>query len=461
MPSSPLYTTRLSGRTIRLLHIEPGEADSPLQCSLKLKELDGSAVPYFALSYVWGSTTDRKRITCNGHVTEITTNLHSLLLEYRRRGVDGNDLETPLWVDALCICQTDDEERTTQVRMMQNIYKQAEAVIIWLGPMASKDHHIDLQTLGMINAPFKRYMGLPLYTIHSVSSFDKWLADRLTDQHFKELAKFLQTPWFQRIWVVQELLFARKLRVWRGDMVLDEEDILSGAYHMMAMNNITVRLQLGVDENSNRMQITNAGRLEALRKEKAEGDQLNMLSLLLATRCLQATDRRDKIFALVGLASDMDESFVDYGKDIREIVTELSRMLLGGQLDSLPSPLDVLSYITRPDGEREDLPSWVVEWTLFSDRSLFVALAGVYPTEPPYVTEKPIMHFEDEKVRLASYADLMSLTQYSDTYRPRRPHRIHIPHRRLPTLHVPPDPHARAHNHQHRQSIHTLARAMQ
>jgi hypothetical protein len=72
-----------------------------------------------------------------------------------------------------------------------------------------------------------------------------------------------------------------------------------------------------------------------------------MLSLLLATRPLQATDRRDKIFALVGLASDVDESFVDYSKDIEDIVTELSHMFLSGKLESTTSPLGYLSYITR------------------------------------------------------------------------------------------------------------------
>jgi hypothetical protein len=161
MPSSPLHPTRLLGRTIRLLHVVPGEEDSPIQCSLSFRGLDDTAVTYFALSYVWGPSTDRQRITCNSHVTKITTNLHSLLHEFRRRGMKGNDLDTPVWADALCINQSDDVERTTQVRMMQDIYKRAEVVIIWLGAMAPRSNHIDIQTLSMINAPWKRYMGVP------------------------------------------------------------------------------------------------------------------------------------------------------------------------------------------------------------------------------------------------------------------------------------------------------------
>ena len=44
------------------------------------------------------------------------------------------------------------------------------------------------------------------------------------------------------------------------------------------------------------------------------------LYLLTATRCFEATDRRDKIFALVSLTSDIDRSFVDYSKSYEEVI---------------------------------------------------------------------------------------------------------------------------------------------
>jgi hypothetical protein len=98
-----------------------------------------------------------------------------------------------------------------------------------------------------------------------------WLAQRLIDENFTELAKFLQTPWFQRIWIVQELLSAREVRVWRGNMVFDENDILEGAYRIMSLHNINVRLQLGAENTLNRVQITCAGRLKELRQVVASG----------------------------------------------------------------------------------------------------------------------------------------------------------------------------------------------
>ena len=38
-----------------------------------------------------------------------------------------------LWVDAICINQTDDSERSQQVRSMAKIYEDARRVLVWLG----------------------------------------------------------------------------------------------------------------------------------------------------------------------------------------------------------------------------------------------------------------------------------------------------------------------------------------
>ena len=69
------------------------------------------------------------------------------MLEYRRRGVI-----IPLWVDAVCINQTNISERTTQVRMMRTIYSRAACVLVWLGEAEATDD-IALLLLKIMNAP--------------------------------------------------------------------------------------------------------------------------------------------------------------------------------------------------------------------------------------------------------------------------------------------------------------------
>jgi hypothetical protein len=103
MSSSQVYPTPLSGRSIRLLRIDPGASDSIPKCSLVSASLDDDSLQYFALSYVWGSSADRENIVCNGYVIEVTSNLYAFLLEYRRRVMNGGEEDAAMvvWVDAL------------------------------------------------------------------------------------------------------------------------------------------------------------------------------------------------------------------------------------------------------------------------------------------------------------------------------------------------------------------------
>jgi vancomycin permeability regulator SanA len=58
----------------------------------------------------------------------ITQNLH-IALQYLRQ----KDKPRLFWIDAICINQTDLEERSAQVLKMKDIFEKANDVVIWLG----------------------------------------------------------------------------------------------------------------------------------------------------------------------------------------------------------------------------------------------------------------------------------------------------------------------------------------
>ena len=88
------------------------------------------APEYDALSYVWGDPTDTTVIICNGIELSIGTPLHVAL----RHFLDGAAQPLrPLWVDAICLDQQDDDEKAHQIPSMGNIYKLATRTLIWLG----------------------------------------------------------------------------------------------------------------------------------------------------------------------------------------------------------------------------------------------------------------------------------------------------------------------------------------
>jgi hypothetical protein len=86
-------------------------------------------LPYTALSYAWGSLERNVPILLNGMLFHITHNLSTALDRLQHL-----DIFQPLWVDASCINQGDDKEKTEQVQRMWSVYNDAESVIAWLGP---------------------------------------------------------------------------------------------------------------------------------------------------------------------------------------------------------------------------------------------------------------------------------------------------------------------------------------
>ena len=117
----------LVGEQIRLLTIRPGRKDDPLRCDLSLADWD-HLLDYEALSYAWGSFTDRRKIRLNDRIIFVTRNLRNALSAFRY-------LDKPriLWVDALCINQNSMLEKNHQIRLMDQIYSKTSLVKIWLG----------------------------------------------------------------------------------------------------------------------------------------------------------------------------------------------------------------------------------------------------------------------------------------------------------------------------------------
>ncbi|RFU23968.1 hypothetical protein B7463_g12370, partial [Scytalidium lignicola] len=87
---------------------------------------------YFAVSYVWGTAPDRNpthEIILNNRRFSIAANLHAALQFYRASYVTTYRF----WVDAICINQANDQEKSAQIPLMRDIYHFAISVLAWLG----------------------------------------------------------------------------------------------------------------------------------------------------------------------------------------------------------------------------------------------------------------------------------------------------------------------------------------
>jgi hypothetical protein len=83
---------------------------------------------YIALSYTWGSPSDRSLLEVNGRKLYVPTNLYQALQQ-----LQVEECQDSLWADSICINQEDKDEKAALVPKMDKIYAEASRVIAWLG----------------------------------------------------------------------------------------------------------------------------------------------------------------------------------------------------------------------------------------------------------------------------------------------------------------------------------------
>jgi hypothetical protein len=115
MSTSPLPYRSLGENQIRLIRLLPGAEDDPLSLQILSPVSLGNVSSYHALSYVWGDVNNTKLATIQGIVFPITANLADFLQCYRRELRKRIDT---LWIDAICVDQTNNDEKSAQIPLM-------------------------------------------------------------------------------------------------------------------------------------------------------------------------------------------------------------------------------------------------------------------------------------------------------------------------------------------------------
>jgi hypothetical protein len=88
---------------------------------------------------MWGDSMVTEPISLDNEEFLVTTSLHAALRQMR-----GKAETIIVWVDAICIDQSNVDERSSQVGMMGAIYSSALLVYAWLG----KEMRIQMLLLG-------------------------------------------------------------------------------------------------------------------------------------------------------------------------------------------------------------------------------------------------------------------------------------------------------------------------
>lgn len=333
----PHYRALGEGR-FRIMILNPGTAGSKIKAYLA--EHDFLDPPeYSALSYTWGDEPPVHQIDLNYEPHDIPTNLFHALRRLR-----SPVYHVFLWVDFLCINQSDEAEKGTQVKRMADIYQKAKNVWIWLGEEDWKSK-------------------LVMKFIPQVNRHD-FLWDELwwKRDEFIAFNHFLERPWFRRRWVIQEAAHSANSVILCGDRQVKMDDFVSSVRLVRQKLYDTPSSVYGTEGYSDDILInfrdSAATRLldiiSAAFDRSDEGDilrtyrRLSLEVLVDLSSFCETKKPQDAIFALLSLANDLkptpnhhsrDLIEPDYNKGLLEVFAEfIMHCCRSGSLDIICRP---------------------------------------------------------------------------------------------------------------------------
>ncbi|KAG4433968.1 hypothetical protein IFR05_010548 [Cadophora sp. M221] len=354
--------------SIRLAHISPGPPSSPLSITLHPVPLFTTPPPtYEALSYTWGPPTPKSHIQLHGLTVPVTPSL-SIALEHLRLP----DRERIVWIDALCINQSSTPEKTSQVRMMRDIYALSSRVVVWLGP-ADNTSKTCVDFLKQVSLqPFANQEAEETWLVN-------FMNDPSNDVIWKSIFDFTRREYWRRMWIVQEIVTARNISVYCGPHELSWDEVLKFMY--LVYRNLGALSKHRRPEMVTRFMNVCDGLLPANlnNMKNTEGRHGSLWANLSFFRYYRSTDERDKVFSVLGISSvegETRESLcgrIDYEMGVKEVFIESVR-LCGKYVGQGYGPLTVICLST-PWAGNASLPSWVPDWTYWPD---MMALQGIY-----------------------------------------------------------------------------------
>jgi len=305
-----------------------------------------------ALSYCWGSVKKLESVfverrssisSVNGPITEfddlsITESLCSALKHIRPQ----NGTRT-VWIDAICINQQDEAERSAQIMRMRDIYKFARRVVIWLGP-ESKDSKLALETLEYLGVQVecsKDTYGMESPDTTEEDWFHPLTVLPYTAEQWDAIHDLMARPWFGRLWVCQEAHLANP----RATMQCGMYECLWSRF-LRAVCAIRVKQQpLSTDLR---------GRAELIHPLAPYVEQ-PLLDVLDMSRSKQCSDERDRVYGLLGLMplGCARSIFPDYSLSAGTVMKDLFLIYL-----HQTSRLDMLEFCD-PLVQHVDGTTWV------------------------------------------------------------------------------------------------------
>jgi hypothetical protein len=327
--NAKFYRQQVGDGQVRILTVQPGSHLDPISCTMR--EIKTKNAPsYDAVSYCWTHGVDLFPITVNGFDDfRVPANLIACL-----RRVRNIESERHVWIDAICINQGDETEKSEQVQQMPKIYGNGWQTLIWLGETEPDFPSCPVRDHGYCNTRG--------FSSIEHGSMLQLLEDFLQIAEKNSLRpddKYLLRVWWKRLWCVQEFMLSPRVpKIMIGPHLVAWSDFVAVSGKII-----------------NPLFRWHAGDLE---QWQAANRKRSLLELLrITSTSFACTDPRDRIFALLGITNDANLSIrADYTKTAEDVYTEATMYLINAE-NNIDMLLD-----QRISRQTSSLPTWIPDF---------------------------------------------------------------------------------------------------
>lgn len=430
-------------KDIRLLQIIAVSGDH-IECSLRHVSLQNEP-EYLALSYCWGDPFQDKEIVINGKIFNVTANLFQALKAIHRYFDTAywKYEDCCIWIDAICINQKDDQEKSSQVQQMDKVYQQAEEVLIWLGSEADGSAKVmavlkwleysvlqrSFQYRGTLAT--SQFKAVRRYFKHSLLQLTKsldrkygigiaelnalqdlwWKAEgdpapklppvmKITtafkklfsqkclfaddDPFWVEFIQLADRPWFSRVWTVQEVVMSKRATALCGDIWVVWGLLKACRRRLIDLNTPGICRACDLLELKSESVVRFMLRLELYdRSFKGKG---SFADRLFFASSLRATDPRDLVYGLLGLVSDDVRSMITVDYSLKpSAVFAMAVKVACQDRDEIDTWFMMIQSFGRMHytnlAQMEGLPSWCPDFSVKSQQ-LPLSIRGITRNRP-------------------------------------------------------------------------------
>ncbi|KAK0651147.1 heterokaryon incompatibility protein-domain-containing protein [Cercophora newfieldiana] len=369
---------------------------------------------FSALSYCWGDKHNRGpvEIAIGSDTLSITASLETALRALRKA-----DRPVLLWIDQICINQNDAKEKSRQIPLMKDIYSLSDETIGWLGE-STRESDVAMDYLGDIGT-HAHALGLAALNTATVQvlisdecdlssgilSTDPLVAQtrEAVDDLILKQGSFLEhpaldgmiqlamLPYFKRGWIQQEIAIPPTLKFQWGSKTLDPDRFAAGVWfhHIWTTRSILATAKSpafrdpSVRELLKRVTAPNTKFTSYVISSLAtrqwyqtptSRSKLTMASLLRRLRITQFTDPRDRIYGILGIATDKTppDFVVDTTRRWEDVFVDAMRHIIMSADEESGDPgdgINALSLVAFPKTNGASLPSWVPDLTSLGPES--------------------------------------------------------------------------------------------